>query len=504
MKPAVPLLFERSRPGRPGVRIAADAHRDTPAHDELPSNLLRQTPPALPEVAEIDVIRHYTALSRLNFGVDDGFYPLGSCTMKHNPRINEVLARLPGFADLHPAVPDDEAQGALALMCELQEMLAEITGMDAFSLAPAAGAHGELTCMLILRAWHQSRGESGRDLILVPDSAHGTNPASAAVAGYRVVQIPSAPDGTVDLDSLRAVTGGPDRERIAGLMLTNPNTLGLFEHQICAIAELVHDAGGLLYYDGANLNAILGVVRPGNMGFDMVHLNLHKTFSTPHGGGGPGAGPVGVVAALAPFLPHPVVRREVSETGEACYRRRSPGARSIGRVRDFDGNFGVLVRAYAYILSMGAAGLLQASQAAVLNANYLRTRLGARFRVAHDRVCMHEFVLAGQRGADGAPPAAGSTLDFAKRLLDYGVHPPTVYFPLIVPEAMMIEPTETEAVETLDQFVAAMFAVADEADADPASLREAPRHTPVRRIDEVTAARKPVLRWRPEAEPGIG
>ncbi|NLN45679.1 MAG: aminomethyl-transferring glycine dehydrogenase subunit GcvPB, partial [Clostridiaceae bacterium] len=383
-------------------------------------------------------------------------------------------------------------------MAELQDMLAEIAGMDAFSLAPAAGAHGELTGMLILRAWHHSRGQGERNLVLVPDSAHGTNPASAAAAGYEVVQIPSAPDGTVDIERLRAVTQGPMRDRIAGLMLTNPNTLGLFEHNILQIADLVHDAGGLLYYDGANLNAVMGKVRPGDMGFDIVHLNLHKTFSTPHGGGGPGAGPVGVKASLAPFLPAPIVMREQGGDGIlSLYRRVSPGPHSIGRVREWDGNFGVLVRAYAYILSMGAEGLAAASQAAVLNANYLRVRLSDTFRIPYDRTCMHEFVVAGVRSAGDTPPHQGSTLDFAKRMLDYGVHPPTIYFPLIVSEAMMIEPTETESPEMLDDFVNIMETVAAESIADPALLHEAPCDTPVRRIDEVRAARSPILRWKP-------
>jgi len=499
MKKELPLLFECARPGRKGVQVVPDALAGPGAAGMLPAALLRQEPTGLPEVSEMDVVRHYTALSRRNFGVDDGFYPLGSCTMKHNPRINEVLARLSGFADLHPATPDEDAQGALQLMAELQDMLAEIAGMDAFSLAPAAGAHGELTGLLVLRAWHHSRGQGDRNLVLVPDSAHGTNPASAAAAGYEVVQIPSAQDGTVDIDRLRTFTEGPARDRIAGLMLTNPNTLGLFEHNIRDIADLVHDAGGLLYYDGANLNAVMGIVRPGDMGFDIVHLNLHKTFSTPHGGGGPGAGPVGVKAPLAPFLPAPVVVLEHGADGRpSLYRRVSPGPQSIGRVREWDGNFGVLVRAYAYILSMGAEGLSAASKAAVLNANYLRTRLSAHFRIPFDRTCMHEFVVAGVRTSDGAPPQQGSTLGFAKRMLDYGVHPPTIYFPLIVPEAMMIEPTETESPEMLDAFVEIMETVAMESAADPALLHEAPCETPVRRIDEVRAARTPVLRWNPD------
>ncbi|MBP7400990.1 MAG: aminomethyl-transferring glycine dehydrogenase subunit GcvPB [Clostridia bacterium] len=493
-----PLLFERSRPGRQGVRTVSIRDDAPAASDMIPPALLRSDTPLLPEMSEADVLRHYTVLSRRNFGLDDGFYPLGSCTMKHNPRIGESLSRLSGFADLHPDVPDEDAQGALQLMGELQDMLAEIAGMDAFSLAPAAGAHGELTGLLVLRAWHGKRGDTARNRILVPDSAHGTNPASASAAGFEVLQVPSAPDGTVDIEALRAMATGPDSGRIAGLMLTNPNTLGLFETRIREIADIVHGAGGLLYYDGANLNAIMGVARPGDMGFDIVHLNLHKTFATPHGGGGPGAGPVGVKAALAGFLPSPVIRVTTEPGREGpVYRRLSPGPDSIGRVRENDGNFGVLVRAYAYILAMGGDGLAFASRMAVLNANYLRVRLAGMFHVPYDRICMHEFVLSGLRNADGAPPAQGSTLSFAKRMLDFGIHPPTVYFPLIVPEAMMIEPTESESPETLDDFAGIMETIAAEAVSGSVRLEDAPFGTPVRRIDEVRAARSPVLRWTP-------
>ncbi len=498
MNKEIPLLFELSRPGREGVRTSAVPAHAATAADMLPADLLRGTAPQVPEISEADVIRHFTALSCRNFGMDDGFYPLGSCTMKHNPRINEALARLPGFTSLHPELPDEEVQGALQLMFELQGMLSEIAGMDAFSLAPAAGAHGELTGLLILKAYHNSRGETHRDCIIVPDSAHGTNPASAAAAGFEVLQVSSAPDGMVDLEQLREIVTGPDRPRIAGMMLTNPNTLGLFETRICGMAELVHEAGGLVYYDGANLNAVMGVARPGDMGFDIVHLNLHKTFSTPHGGGGPGAGPVGVKAQLAGFLPAPVVFCEPGGGDvPARYYRGSPGPDSIGRVREFNGNFGVLARAYAYILSMGGEGLALASGIAVLNANYLRTRLGERFNVPFDRTCMHEFILSGIRTGDDTPARPGSTLDIAKQMLDYGMHPPTVYFPLIVPEAMMVEPTETESPEMLDAFVDVLFEIAQLAETRPETLHDAPHNTPVRRIDEVRAARTPVLCWTP-------
>ena len=495
----VPLIFEKSVPGRQGVRTIPVRDSSQSMGDMLPAGLLRKEPPVIPEVGEVDVVRHFTALSKRNYGLDDGFYPLGSCTMKHNPKINETMARLPGFAELHPEQPDESVQGALQLMFELQGMLAEITGMDAFSLAPAAGAHGEQTGLLMLHAYHKSRGECHRNCVIVPDSAHGTNPASAAVAGFEVIQVSSAPDGTVDIEQLRKVVTGPLSQRIAGLMLTNPNTLGLFETRIHEIADMIHNAGGLLYYDGANLNAVMGVTRPGDMGFDIIHLNLHKTFSTPHGGGGPGAGPVGVKSALAPFLPAPVVRLLPEIGNEAgIYRRVAVGPQSIGRVREFYGNFGVLVRAYCYILTMGADGLTQAAKIAVLNANYLRCRLNGLFNVPFDRTCMHEFVLAGIRTGDDSAVRQGITLDIAKRMLDFGIHPPTIYFPLIVPEAMMIEPTETESPEMLDAFVDILVQIRQEALDEPGILHDAPCHTPVRRIDEVRAARTPVLRWTPD------
>ena len=497
----MPLLFERSRPGREGFRTVETLEGATQAVDMLPAGLLRDCVPSLPEIGEVDTIRHYTALSRRNYGLDDGFYPLGSCTMKHNPRIDEVLARLPGLASLHPEQPDETVQGALQLMFELQDMLVEITGMDAFSLIPAAGAHGELTGLLMLKAYHRSRGEPGRNCVIVPDSAHGTNPASAAAAGFEILLAPSLPDGTLDIDQLRTMVTGSHRDRIAGLMLTNPNTLGLFETRIDEIADLVHGAGGLLYYDGANLNAIMGITRPGDMGFDIVHLNLHKTFATPHGGGGPGAGPVGAKRTLASFLPTPVVSEEECPGGSGRrYRRCSPGLLSIGRIREFDGNFSILVRAYCYILSLGGTGLTQASQIAVLNANYLKTRLEHLFHNPFGRLCMHEFVLSGLKSGENATPRAGSALDIAKRLIDYGFHPPTVYFPLIVPEAMMVEPTETESPETLDAFADALAEISHELLTHPDLLSDAPHLTPVRRVDEVRAARTPVLRWNGSAD----
>jgi glycine dehydrogenase subunit 2 len=421
----------------------------------------------------------------MNYGVDTGFYPLGSCTMKYNPKVNEAAANLPGFTGLHPLVPAAAAQGALELMYNLQDYLAEITGMDAVSLQPAAGAHGEYTGLAVIAAYHRNRSDGERCQVLVPDSAHGTNPASVAMAGLEVVQLPSDERGLVDLQALQAAVG----PQTAALMLTNPNTLGLFESDIEAMAALVHQAGGLLYYDGANLNAIMGITRPGDMGFDVVHLNLHKTFATPHGGGGPGSGPVGVKKHLAPFLPVPVVTRREDGSYDLDYDR----PQTIGQVRSFYGNFGVMVKAYTYIRSLGAAGLKAASEQAVLNANYMLARLRPYFKVPFDRVCKHEFVIAPSQEVNDA---GVHTLDIAKRLLDYGYHAPTIYFPLIVPEAMMIEPTETEPRETLDAFCDDLIAIAKEAVDDSNLFHSAPHSTPVRRLDEAGAARKPVLRWR--------
>ncbi|PRR73299.1 aminomethyl-transferring glycine dehydrogenase subunit GcvPB [Neomoorella humiferrea] len=479
-----PLLFELGAPGRRGYRLP-DCDVPGKVEDYLPEEARRRSEFALPELAEVEVVRHFTHLANMNYGVDTGFYPLGSCTMKYNPKVNETAAALPGFTNLHPLVPAEAAQGALELMYNLQEYLAEITGMDAVTLQPAAGAHGEYTGLAVIAAYHRSRGDLERRQVLVPDSAHGTNPASAAMAGLEVVQIPSDERGLVDLKALKAAVG----PRTAAMMLTNPNTLGLFESDIEAMAELVHGAGGLLYYDGANLNAIMGITRPGDMGFDVVHLNLHKTFSTPHGGGGPGSGPVGVKKHLEPFLPVPVVAQSVDGSYYLDYDR----PQTIGRIRSFYGNFGVMVKAYAYIRTLGASGLKEASLQAVLNANYMLARLRPHFKVPFDRLCKHEFVIAPPKEVNDA---GVHTLDIAKRLLDYGFHAPTIYFPLIVPEAMMIEPTETEPKETLDAFCDALIAISKEAVANPDLLHSAPHNTPVRRLDEVGAARNPVLRWQ--------
>ncbi len=465
--------FEQSHPGRRGADVPA---LDVPVKaNALPASLLAEVPPRLPEMSEGEVVRHYTNLSRRNFGVDNGFYPLGSCTMKYNPRLNEAAAAM--FADLHPLQDARDAQGALTLAYELQEMLCEITGMDAMTLQPAAGAHGELTGLMLIRMYHEHRGELGkRTKIIVPDSAHGTNPASAAMAGFEVVEVPSAPDGGVDVEALRAVCG----EDTAGLMLTNPNTLGLFDVHIEEIAKIVHDVGGLLYYDGANLNAVMGIVRPGDTGFDVVHLNLHKTFSTPHGGGGPGAGPVGCKKALEQFLPVP----RIVKKGEA-YALDYDAPLSIGKVKSFYGNFGVCVRAYAYILSLGGEGLKAASEAAVLNANYAMHLLKDTFKIATVRPCMHEFVLSPEN-----IPGLTAT-DMAKGLIDRGFHPPTIYFPLIVHEAMMVEPAETEPSERIDAFCDAMKELAALAKEDPEALHAFPLTTPVGRPDQTLAARKP-------------
>ena len=475
------LIFERGAPGRGSCLFPAC---DVPDAD-LDPTLLRSAPPALAEVSEVEAVRHYSWLSTRNFGVDTGFDPLGSCTMKYNPKENEVFARLPGFAGVHPLQDPASAQGCLALMHDLSDWLSRICGMAGFTLQPAAGAHGELTGLMAIRAYHRHRGDERRTVVLVPDSAHGTNPASAAMAGLEVREVPSGPDGMVDLEALDRLLG----DDTAALMLTNPNTLGLFERNIETIAAHVHAAGGLLYYDGANANAILMQSRPGDMGFDVVHLNLHKTFSTPHGGGGPGAGPVGVSTRLLPFLPTPVV---VRNPADGSYRLDRDRPLSIGPVRSFYGNFGVLVRAYAYILRNGEAGLAEVSEASVANASYLRERLREVYSVAYAAPSMHEFVLTGT-----PQKAAGcSTLDIAKRLIDYGYHPPTVYFPLIVKEALMVEPTETETRETLDAFADAMLRIAEEVRTQPDLLHEAPHATPVSRLDELRAARTPVLRWK--------
>jgi glycine dehydrogenase subunit 2 len=479
-----PTLFERSHPGRGGGKIP---HPPKDAIDHVPAEARRANPAALPELNEPEVVRHYVNLSQLNYAVDTGFYPLGSCTMKFNPKLNEWAARLPGFAGLHPLAPDEVAQGTLQLLWELERALAEISGMRAVSLQPAAGAQGELTGILMIRAHHRANGESERDEVLVPDSSHGTNPATASMAGFRTITIPSAADGGVDVDAFRAALG----PRTAAVMITNPSTLGLFEKRIGELLEAVHEAGALAYMDGANLNAILGRFKPGEAGFDVMHFNVHKTFSTPHGGGGPGAGPVGVGETLEPYLPSPRVLRE----DDGSFRLELPGERptSIGRLRSFAGNTGVLVRAYAYICAHGGSGLREVSDDAVLAANYLKHRLEGTYDIPYDRPCKHEFVASAStiRKQTGI-----KTLDIAKRLIDYGFHPPTIYFPLIVDEGMLIEPTETESVETLDAFADALIAIAGEARSTPEVVSAAPTTAPVRRLDEAMAARQPNLRWR--------
>ncbi len=479
------LIYEKSVAGR---RTSQLPECDVPgeALEKLVGGLLRQKTAALPEVSELQAVRHFIELGSRNHSVDKNFYPLGSCTMKYNPKIDEAAAALGGFTGLHPYVEVFRAQGTLRLLYDLERFLSELTGMSAFSLAPMAGAHGEFVGMSMIRAYHESRGEGEkRELVLVPDSSHGTNPASAALAGFAIKSIKSNARGEVDLDDLRAHCDGS----VAGIMLTNPNTLGLFETRILDIAAILHKAGGLLYYDGANLNAIVGKCRPGDMGFDVVHLNLHKTFATPHGGGGPGAGPVGVSARLEPFLPVPRIVRAPVETPEVEFVWSSDFPQSIGRVSTYYGNVGVCIRAYAYILSLGESGLREVAECAVLAANYLRARLRELYPTPYDRPCMHEFVAT-----PGALSEQGvHTLDLAKGLIDRGIHPPTVYFPLIVPEALMIEPTETEPKATLDHFVEVMAEIHREARADPEKLHGAPYTTPVGRLDETTAARSPRL-----------
>ena len=482
-----PTLFERSRPGRGGGKIP---HPPKDALDRLPKAARRDAPPALPELNEPEVVRHYVNLSHLNYAIDTGFYPLGSCTMKFNPKLNEWAARLPGFANIHPLAPDEIAQGTLQVLWELEQALAEISGMRAVTLQPAAGAQGELTGILMIRAYHRSRDEGERDEVLVPDSSHGTNPATASMAGFRTITIPSASDGGVDIDAFQAALG----PRTAAVMITNPSTLGLFEKRIGELLDAVHVSGALAYMDGANLNAILGRFKPGEAGFDVMHFNVHKTFSTPHGGGGPGAGPVGVGETLLPFLPSPRVLR--ADDGSFRLERPEERPTSIGRLRSFAGNTGVLVRAYAYIRAHGAAGLREVSDDAVLAANYLRKRVGEAYDIPFDRACKHEFVAS---AASLKKRTGVRTLDVAKRLIDKGFHPPTIYFPLTVDEAMLIEPTETESVETLDAFADALNEIAREAEGDPDLVTSAPHTSPVGRLDEATAARQPNLRWRPMA-----
>ncbi|CQR73736.1 putative glycine dehydrogenase (decarboxylating) subunit 2 [Sporomusa ovata DSM 2662] len=476
------LVFEISKEGRRAIDLPASDVPQENLATIIPAGFLRKTPAALPEVSQPDLVRHYNNLSARNFGVDSGFYPLGSCTMKYNPKVNEDACRLPGFAAVHPLQSEETVQGALELLSNTEEYLAEISGMDAVSTQPVAGAHGELTGLKIIRAYHRHRGEN-RNKVIVPDSAHGTNPASAMVAGLDIVEIKSNTDGSVDLETLKAAVG-PDT---AALMLTNPSTLGLFEENIREIAQIVHAAGGLLYYDGANANAIMGITRPGDMGFDVVHLNLHKTFSTPHGGGGPGAGPIGVKQELIPFLPIPII---VREAGRYCLDENRP--LSIGRMHSFYGNFGVIVRAYAYMRAMGPAGLKQASEDAVLNANYVLSQLRQDFHAPFLKLCKHECIVTSKN----QKPYGVHTLDIAKRLLDYGYHPPTIYFPLIVDEAIMLEPTETESKETLDGFIAVMRRIAQDAREDAALITSAPKTTVTGRLDETAAARKPIVKWK--------
>jgi glycine dehydrogenase subunit 2 len=484
-------IYEKSVEGRRAATMPDVGVPETPLEELIPESLLRERPAELPEIAEPEIVRHYNRISRRNFDLDTGFYPLGSCTMKHNPRLNERVAALPGHARLHPAQEPQRAQGALELMWLLQRSLAEICGLPHVSLQPSAGSHGELAGLLLTRAYHADRGEQ-RTKVLTPDTAHGTNPATVTMAGYEVVKLASNERGGIDLDDLRSKAD----DEVACLMLTNPNTLGLFDENIAEIAKIVHDAGGTLYYDGANLNAIMGRSRPGDMGFDIVHVNLHKSFSQPHGGGGPGAGPIACSDRIEPYLPRPqVVRREGQNGDEPSFDLDYDRPKSIGRLRGFQGNFGVFVRSYAYILSLGGDGLQEASETAVLNANYLLARMregraGRYTPIAFDRRCMHEFVLS---GAPAKRDLGVKTLDIAKRLLDYGMHPPTVYFPLLVDEALMVEPTETETRETLDAFAEAIDAILEEAEEDPEIARNAPYTTPVRRLDEVAANRNPVV-----------
>ncbi|UGB29464.1 aminomethyl-transferring glycine dehydrogenase subunit GcvPB [Metabacillus sp. B2-18] len=477
------LIFELSKEGRIGYSLP-ELEVDELSLDELiPSVYIRTEQAELPEVSELDIMRHYTALSKRNHGVDSGFYPLGSCTMKYNPKINENVARIAGLAHIHPLQDESTVQGAMELLFDLQEHLKEITGMDEVTLQPAAGAHGEWTGLMMIRAYHEANNDTKRTKVIVPDSAHGTNPASATVAGFETITVKSDENGLVDLEDLRRVVD----DQTAALMLTNPNTLGLFEAHILEMAQIVHDAGGKLYYDGANLNAVLSKARPGDMGFDVVHLNLHKTFTGPHGGGGPGSGPVGVKEDLIPYLPKPVLVK-TEEGYHFDYNRPE----SIGRVKPFYGNFGINVRAYTYIRTMGPDGLKAVTEYAVLNANYMMRRLAPYYDLPFNQHCKHEFVLSGKR----QKKLGVRTLDIAKRLLDFGYHPPTIYFPLNVEECIMIEPTETESKETLDSFIDAMIQIAKEAEETPEIVQEAPHTTVVKRLDETTAARKPILKYQ--------
>ena len=479
------LIFELSKPGRKGYSLPKNELSDY-SIAQLPENLLRKEAPALPEVDELTVVRHYTNMSNNNFGVDTGFYPLGSCTMKYNPKINEEMAAHPQFTSLHPLQNVETVQGALAAYYQLQRSLSEIAGMAEFTLNPFAGAHGELTGLMVIRRYHESRGDAKRTKIIVPDSAHGTNPASAAVCGLDVVEVKSKPDGRVDVEDLKPLLD----DTIAGMMMTNPNTLGLFENNIAEIAKLVHDCGGLMYYDGANLNPMLGKCRPGDIGFDVMHINLHKTFSTPHGGGGPGSGPIGVREGLEQFLPNPRVTCEFDEDGMVDYKIEM-GEESLGCISGFLGNFGVMMRALAYIVTLGSDNLKWVGPLATLNANYIKESLKDCYELPIEGVCKHEFVFDGLKDKS----TGVTTLDVAKRLLDYGYHAPTIYFPLLFHQALMIEPTESESKETLDGFIAVMRKIAQEAAENPELVKTAPHSTPVHRLDDTKAALKQIVTW---------
>jgi glycine dehydrogenase subunit 2 len=479
------LIFEQGSPGRVGYSLPKGDVPEKKPEAVVPKHLLREQIPGLPEVSEVEVVRHFTRMSQWNFGIDLGFYPLGSCTMKYNPRINEDMARLPGFARAHPYLPEEAAQGALQLLWELEQYLADVAGMDRVTLQPSAGAHGELTGVMMIRAYLQSKGNP-RKKIIIPESAHGTNPASSALCGYQVVSVKSGPHGVVEPQAVAELMD----DEVAAIMITNPNTLGLFEEHIVEIASIVHARGGQVYCDGANLNAVMGITRPGDWGVDVIQINLHKTFSQPHGGGGPGAGPVGVKRHLAPFMPVPTVEKKGAKF-ILDYKR----PKSIGKVRAFSASFGVMVRSYSYIRSLGPTGLRRAAETAVLNANYILSQLKGAYHLPYDRLCKHECVFSDANQL----PHDVKTLDIAKRLMDYGFHPPTIYFPLVVHGALMIEPTETESRETLDQFITAMRWIAREAKETPDVVRAAPHKPRVNRMDETRAARQPILRWRPKS-----
>lgn len=483
MKTYDKLIFEISKEGRRGYSLPANTYGKDYLKD-LPSDLMREKPAELPEVSELDVVRHYTNLSNKNFGVDTGFYPLGSCTMKYNPKINEELSALPSFTSLHPLQNEESVQGALELYWNLQNLLSEIAGLEEFTLNPYAGAHGELTGLMVMKKYHESKGDYKRKKIIVPNSAHGTNPASAMVAGFDVIEVKSKPNGSIDVEDLKPLLD----DTVAGIMMTNPNTLGMFETEITEIAKLAHEAGGLLYYDGANLNPLLGKVRPGDMGFDIMHINLHKTFSTPHGGGGPGSGPVGVAKHLVKYLPNP----RVTKDKDGKFHISSDNEDALGQISNFLGNFGVMMRAYAYILTLGKENINNVGPLAALNANYIKESLKDDFLLPIEGACKHEFVFDGLKDKS----TGVTTLNVAKRLLDYGFHAPTIYFPLLFHESMMIEPTETESKDTLDAFIEVMHTIAKEARENPELVKEAPHNTIVRKLDETNAAKNPILTFK--------